>query len=143
VEDEKGEPLSVGRKQRTVPTALKRALWSRDRGCSLPGCTHTRFVDAHHIEHWADGGETSLANVTLLCSSHHRLVHEGGYTIRKDHQGRWYFQRPDGRSIPVHGYNPEELAADDILLDGASAEAFVRTSLNKSSARFRGSVLRE
>ena len=77
----------------------------------------------------------------LLCSSHHRLVHEGGYTIRKDHQGRWYFQRPDGRSIPAHGYNPKELAADDILLDGASAEAFVRSSLNKSSARVRGSGL--
>jgi hypothetical protein len=79
----------------------------------------------------------------LLCSSHHRLVHEGGYTIRRDHQGRWYFKRPDGRSIPAHGYNPKELAADEILLAGASAEAFVRLNLNKSSAGFRESVLRE
>ena len=55
-----GEPLSVGRKQRTVPTAIKRALWARDQGCSFPGCTHTHFVDAHHVRHWSKGRETSL-----------------------------------------------------------------------------------
>jgi hypothetical protein len=51
-----GEPLDVGRKRRTIPSALRRALWSRDRGCAFPGCTHTRFVDAHHVRHWTDGG---------------------------------------------------------------------------------------
>lgn len=51
-EDENGEPLNIGRKTRTVPTAIKRALQARDKGCSFPGCQHTRFVDAHHIEHW-------------------------------------------------------------------------------------------
>ena len=93
---------SYWRKQRTVPAPVKRALWARDGGCSFPGCTHTRFVDAHHIRHWADGGETSLENTMLLCGGHHRLVHEGGYDIRKDYQGRWYFMRPDGRAIPWH-----------------------------------------
>jgi hypothetical protein len=76
VEDDHGTPLSVGRKQRTVSTALKRALWSRDRGCSFPGCHRSHYVDAHHIRHWAEGGETSLENLTLLCSYHHRLLHE-------------------------------------------------------------------
>ncbi len=71
----------MGRKQRTVTTALKRALWSRDRGCSFPGCHNTRYVDAHHIEHWANGGDTSLDNLTLLCTHHHTLLHEGGFTI--------------------------------------------------------------
>ncbi len=80
VDGANGEPLNVGRKQRTVPAALKRALWARDGGCTFPGCTHRRFVDAHHIRHWADGGETSLANTMLLCGGHHRLVHEGGAT---------------------------------------------------------------
>ncbi|MDX1435097.1 MAG: DUF222 domain-containing protein, partial [Gammaproteobacteria bacterium] len=81
-----GEPLAVGRKRRTLPVALRRALWSRDEGCSFPGCAHRRYVAGHHVEHWADGGETSLENTMLLCSRHHRLVHEGGYVIRKDCQ---------------------------------------------------------
>ncbi len=124
-----GEPLSVGRKQRTVPAAIKRALWARDGGCSFPGCTHRRFVDAHHIRHWVDGGETSLENTMLLCGGHHRLVHEGGYAIRKDHQGRWSFMRPDGRAIPRYGYQPDDMIDEglgdgrDMGLGGASAEA--------------------
>ena len=108
-----GQPLSVGRKQRTAPVAIKRALWARDGGCAFPGCTHTRFVDAHHVRHWSQGGETSLANTMLLCTAHHRLVHEGGYTIRRDEHDRWYFRRPDGRAIPVHGYLPGDMRADD------------------------------
>ena len=104
-----GEPLEVGRKLRTVPPAIRRALWSRDAGCAFPGCTHARFVDAHHVRHWAQGGETSLDNLLLLCTSHHRLVHEGGYEILKDYQGKWGFRRPDGRAIPAHGYRPEDM----------------------------------
>ncbi len=83
VEDANGTPLDVGRKQRTVPTSLRRALWSRDRGCSFPGCHKTRYVDAHHIHHWAEGGDTSLENLTLLCTHHHTLLHEGGFTIHR------------------------------------------------------------
>jgi hypothetical protein len=130
-----GEPLNVGRKQRTVPAALKRALWARDRGCSFPGCTHTRFVDSHHIRHWAEGGETSLENTMLLCSGHHRLVHEGGYQIRKDHQGRWYFRRPDGRAVPRCGYQPDDMVDEGAgdcrttTMGGASAEAPERWSV--------------
>ena len=75
-EDENGEPLNIGRKTRTVPTAIKRALMARDKSCAFPGCHHTRFVDAHHIQHWSAGGETSLDNLMLLCSQHHKLVHE-------------------------------------------------------------------
>jgi hypothetical protein len=62
VEDRNGEPLSVGRKTRVVPAAINRALWARDGGCRFPGCVRKRFVEAHHIEHWASGGETSLAS---------------------------------------------------------------------------------
>jgi hypothetical protein len=129
VDGANGEPLNVGRKQRTVPAAVKRALWARDSGCSFPGCTHTRFVDAHHIRHWADGGETSLENTMLLCGGHHRLVHEGGYDIRKDHRGQWYFMRPDGRAIPTYGYQPDDMVDEglgdgrDTDRGGASAEA--------------------
>jgi hypothetical protein len=73
------EILSVGRKTRAVPPAIRRALRVRDRGCRFPGCTHTRHVDAHHVKHWADGGETKLSNLVELCGRHHRLLHEGGY----------------------------------------------------------------
>ncbi len=76
--DSQGVPLSVGRKTRTISAAIKRALLLRDRRCRFPGCTHSRYVDGHHIKHWANGGETSLANLMLLCSAHHTLLHEGG-----------------------------------------------------------------
>jgi len=119
VEDEEGQPLSVGRKTRAVPAAIKRALWARDRGCAFPGCHRKRFVDAHHIEHWSAGGETSLENLMLLCSQHHRLVHEGGYRILKDYQDRWSFKRPDGLAVPECGYVPQDTA--DQLADSFSA----------------------
>ncbi len=80
-EDDQGEPLNVGRKTRTIPPALRRALKSRDQGCVFPGCTHKRYVDGHHIEHWADGGETKLSNLVSLCRFHHRAVHEGGRAL--------------------------------------------------------------
>ncbi len=99
--DAQGEPLNVGRKQRTVPTAIRRALIARDRTCTFPGCTHERWIDAHHIQHWADGGDTSLDNLILLCGHHHRLVHEGGFSVATRRDGSRYFARPDGRPVEV------------------------------------------
>ncbi len=98
-DDTAGNPLDIGRKTRAVPPAMQRALRSRDGGCCFPGCTHDLFVDAHHIKHWADGGETSLDNLTLLCRRHHRLVHEGGFGIEWIADGALCFTRPDGRVI--------------------------------------------
>jgi hypothetical protein len=86
----------VGRKTRARPPARRRALRARDRGCRFPGCENHRFVDAHHMRHWARGGETTLANLVLLCRRHHRLVHEGGYGIDE----RMRFYDPWGRRIP-------------------------------------------
>jgi len=134
-----GEPLNVGRKRRTVPPAIRRALWSRDRGCSFPGCHNTHFVDAHHIEHWSDGGETSLANLVLLCSHHHRLVHEGGYRIRRDAEERIYFERADGRVIPPCGYAAEDARPDPVDLEDTSAEGWLAALVKrrKPSAEVR------
>jgi hypothetical protein len=99
-EDKQGEPLNIGRKARSIPPAIRRALKRRDRGCRFPGCTCSRFVDAHHIIHWADGGETSMDNLVLLCRTHHRLVHEAGFGVQNvDDQGV-VFTMPDGRVIP-------------------------------------------
>ena len=101
-----GSILDVGRKTRTIPPALRRALESRDRGCRFPGCG-LRFTDAHHVRHWADGGETKLDNLVLLCRFHHRLVHEEGYTVHFPRGGRvnspnqrLYFLDPRMRLLP-------------------------------------------
>jgi hypothetical protein len=94
-----GQPLSVGRRRRTVHPALRRALRSRDRGCRFPGCDHRRFLHAHHIHHWARGGATTLENLVQLCSYHHRLVHEGGFAVEPMSGGRVRFRRPDGQLI--------------------------------------------
>jgi hypothetical protein len=96
VREVEGRPLSVGRKTRTVPPALRRALAVRDRGCRFPGCENDRFVDAHHVRHWAKGGETALDNLVLLCRQHHRLVHEHGYAV----DSRLRFYDPGGGPIP-------------------------------------------
>ena len=113
-EDERGAPLNVGRKQRTVSTPIRRALWARDRHCAFPGCHRTRFVDAHHVDHWFEGGETSVDNLVLLCSYHHRLLHEGGYRIRRDYRGERYFVRADGRAIPRCGYREDDYTDDEV-----------------------------
>jgi hypothetical protein len=77
---------------------MHRALKRRDRGCRFPGCVNTRFVDGHHIRHWADGGPTRLDNLVLLCRHHHRLLHEGGYYLVKD-GADFIFCRGDGELI--------------------------------------------
>jgi hypothetical protein len=143
VEDERGEPLSIGRKSRIVPAAIRRALWARDRGCRFPGCGRKRFVDAHHIEHWSNGGETSLENLMLLCQAHHKLCHEGGFTIGKDYQDRWFFRRPDGRAVPPSGYRLADMTDDDVwtgveYVDGRpSAEGFAHDHVHPSAEGFR------
>jgi len=99
-EGKDGEPLSIGRKSRSIPPAIRRAIKRRDGGCRFPGCTCSKFVDAHHIQHWADGGETSMANLVLLCRRHHRLVHEGGFGVQARANGEIHFTYPDGRTLP-------------------------------------------
>lgn len=99
-EDEDGQTLNVGRKTRSIPPAIRRALQRRDGGCRFPGCTTHRFVDAHHIAHWADGGESKMDNLVLLCRHHHRLVHEGGFHVAMRAAGTPKFADPTGRILP-------------------------------------------
>ena len=77
--------LDVGRSWRTAPPKIRHALTVRDGGCAVPGCdTDPSRCEAHHIDHWENGGDTSLANMVLLCSRHHHRVHEGRWHIRRD-----------------------------------------------------------
>ncbi len=93
-----GQILSVGRKTRTIPPPIRRALEFRDQGCRFPGCT-SKHCDAHHIEHWADGGETKLSNLVLLCRRHHGQLHEGGFRVQMNKEGAVQFVHPRGRPL--------------------------------------------
>ena len=104
--DEDGTILNIGRKSRIIPPAMRRALKARDENCRFPGCTHQYYIDGHHIKHWADGGETSLDNLVLLCRHHHRLVHEGGFTCTKNSQAKVEFRNPQGILIARAGRMP-------------------------------------
>ena len=99
IENDDGEPLNVGRKTRTISAPLRRVLNARDKGCRFPGCANTRYIDAHHIEHWANGGETKPSNLVSLCRFHHRAVHEGGIRIERLDDGALRFVKPNGAAI--------------------------------------------
>ncbi|MFI5936502.1 DUF222 domain-containing protein [Actinoplanes sp. NPDC051494] len=92
-----GQILDMGRTSRTAGKVLRRALRLRDRGCAFPGCDRPpRWTDAHHVDHWIDGGPTSLDNMVLLCRHHHRLIHHptAGWTIRIGSEGHPEFVPP-------------------------------------------------
>jgi hypothetical protein len=98
--DGSGSVLDVGRRTRRIPPAIRRALWLRDRGCRFPGCGHTRFLHGHHVRHWMAGGETRLDNLVLLCSRHHRVLHEGDCSIeRASGDGSLVFRIAGGKSL--------------------------------------------
>lgn len=106
VHDAVGNVLGVGRRTRTVPPAIRRALDHRDKGCRFPGCG-LRYCDAHHIVHWADGGTTKLDNLAMLCRRHHRAVHEEGFRVQRSESGEITFLHPDGRPFPEVPESPE------------------------------------
>jgi hypothetical protein len=112
-------------------------LHARDKGCTFPGCSNTRFVDAHHVRHWAAGGETRLDNLLLLCGRHHRLVHEGGYRIDKDYQDRWIFRRPDGIAVPACGYRKADRVDDESESQINDLHATPRSRAGNDSSKAR------
>ncbi len=120
--DSEGTILDVGRKRRTVTPALRRALRARDRTCRFPGCAN-RICDAHHVKHWADGGETKLDNLLLLCRRHHVAVHEEGYLIEIQPDGEPRFFHPTGWEIkqapdPLPGIDDDPLLDDFVKTEG-------------------------
>jgi hypothetical protein len=111
-----GSVLDVGRRTRTIPPALRRALEVRDGGCRFPGCG-LRFTEGHHIVHWGDGGETKLSNLVLLCRFHHRAVHEEGFRVRMERDGRTVrFFDPRGWPLPDMA-PPPKLPAGDLVTE--------------------------
>ena len=108
VVDEQGAVLNVGRRTRAIPTAIRRALSIRDQGCRFPGCGNQRYLHGHHVKHWLHGGPTSLDNLALLCSFHHRQVHEGGFAFQLKSDGDVEVRTAAGVLLPAQ----PELAAD-------------------------------
>ena len=99
IEDAEGNLLNYERRRRIVPAPLLRALKLRDHNrCRFPGCPHQRYVEAHHVRHWIDGGETRLENLVLLCSAHHRLLHHRAFHITVENEGFVFVSR-DGEVI--------------------------------------------
>ena len=138
-----GEVLDVGRRTRTISPALRRALAARDRHCRFPGCRAVR-CDAHHVEHWAQGGATALGNLVLLCRRHHRAVHEEGFQVALDAAGEARFLRPDGRPLPEAPALPALPAVTDAPLATAMARldrAGIRIGPHTATPAWRGERL--
>jgi len=95
-EDRAGNPVRLGRLRREPPPWMMRQLRHRDGGCRFPGCGARAFADAHHVRWWSRGGPTDLDNLVLLCSFHHRLVHEYGWSLHMDAGGDASWFEPDG-----------------------------------------------
>ena len=137
-----GEVLDVGRRTRTVPSAMRRALLSRDRGqCQFPGC-ESRHCDAHHVEHWADGGETRLQNLVLACRYHHRALHEGGFrVVPADAEGQFRFLRPDGTPLPAEPPMPSWAGAPLAPTDARLAAAGIGIGPHTATPEWYGESL--
>jgi hypothetical protein len=142
VVNESGHPLDVGRKTRTIPPALRRALLIRDETCAFPGCDCTTWLDAHHVEHWLHGGETKLDNLLLLCPFHHRLIHEGGFRVvlATDAESPRFFD-PRGRLVALTPRLP--LIPDEALrhLRAANENAGAHIDEHTCKSEWRGERL--
>ena len=110
--DADGNITEVGARTRTIPPALRRALQHRDQGCRFPGCG-SRFGQGHHIRHWAQGGPTTLSNLTMLCRRHHRAVHEDGYQVERKAHGELVFRWPTG--LVLAAVPPPATVLTDVL----------------------------
>jgi hypothetical protein len=138
-ENDDGEPLNVGRKTRSIPPALHRALKSRDRGCCrFPGCPNTRYLDGHHISHWAHGGETKLSNLVSLCRFHHRQVHEGRVEVHVLDDGAIRFTAPNGRSFDSTLPDHTQPLADWHQLVATHEEQGIHIDRHTAAARLHG-----
>jgi hypothetical protein len=116
-------------------------MHARDRGCTFPGCHRKHYLDAHHLQHWIAGGETTRENLTLLCTYHHRLLHEGGFRVELGLGGTLTFTRADGRVIPRCGYRVEDFTDDDV--DGADDKNPSREGFCSALAQRPTSEVRE
>jgi hypothetical protein len=96
IEDRSGAVVGLGRISREPAPWMLRQVRYRDKECRFPGCGARRFTQAHHIEWWRDGGRTDLQNLLLICSFHHKLVHEYGWRVKREPDGTVNWLQPGG-----------------------------------------------
>ena len=111
IEDRDGNVLGLGRTSREPSAWMIRQVRYRDRGCQFPGCGTRSFTQAHHVRWWRHGGRTDLDNLVLICTFHHRLVHEHGWSIRREDDASFHWFRRDGTRYlagPSPGVETEE-----------------------------------
>ena len=122
LKDKKGKVLNIGRRARIVPPKIRRALEVRDENCCrFPGCSSKQYLDAHHIHHWAEGGETSLDNMVTLCRYHHRALHQGQFSV----DANLTFRDNRGRQIATR-LRPAWLRRDNCYDDGQRGDLTIR-----------------
>ena len=97
IEDGAGDPITLGRTRREPTAWMVRQQRYRDHGCTFPGCGSRLFTHAHHIVWWDRGGRTDLDNLILVCTFHHRLVHEYGWSVKRDRDGTMRWFHPNGK----------------------------------------------
>lgn len=95
-EDRLGDVVGLGRATREPSSWMRRQVRYRDRGCRFPGCGARRFTQAHHVTWLSQGGRTDLDNLLLMCTFHHRLVHEHRWTVERSPGGEVRWARPEG-----------------------------------------------
>jgi len=122
-----GRPVSVGRAFRIVPDRTRIVVEERDRGCRVPGCDRSRWLNVHHVAHWEDGGTSDTSNVICLCQTHHRLHHLGklGISGNADEVDGITFTDERGRILtscgrPVPPGQPIEAAAQRLDIPAGS-----------------------
>jgi hypothetical protein len=111
MEDESGDALRLGRMSREPSAGMLRQLRHRDRECRFPACGSRQFTQAHHVVWWERGGRTDVDNLILICTFHHRLVHEHGWSITRRANGEVEWLRPDGARYRA-GPGPPAAQAD-------------------------------
>jgi hypothetical protein len=94
-----GRTLDIGRSSRRPSKRQRKALLRRDGGCAMPGCQRARFLHAHHVIYWSRGGRTCMDNLLLLCGHHHRLLHDGDFSIEALGRQRFRFRDRTGQEL--------------------------------------------
>jgi hypothetical protein len=129
LEDASGEAVALGRARRDPSAAMIRQLRYRDRGCRFPGCGTNAFTQAHHVVWWSKGGRTELRNLVLVCTFHHRLVHEHGWVIHRTAAGELRWTPPTASATgPGRGRRRSHERPGDRPLEGRDAGSCVASS---------------
>ena len=141
LEDDDGKVLNIGRKSRTIPRAIAHALNIRDGGCRYPGCTQHFWTDAHHVRHWAAGGETKLENLITLCRFHHTQLHKEVYEIQVQDQD-FVFINQDKEEIlrSIHPQFPIA-EADDRVQSMLNDQAHIGIDASTAETKWRGDAM--